>query len=555
MTLPTSRSARNPVLNAPGRDPGSGDSSITGFSRTRKRVTHRGPPRALAGRPTPATLRSSFRPFDLEDPMDQRASALSFAARPPVLLKYFGQLCLAVSAAASVPLGVALLVGEFPVAARYGVVVAGLAATGYALNRLRVTAKIQGNEAMVLSALIFLFTPLVMTYPMMASGIGFVDALFEAVSAGTTTGLSTLATVEDKPTSFLFARAWMQWYGGLGIVVLSLALLVRPGLAAKRLAAAESEDDDLVGGTRAHARRVLVVYCLLTAAGILCLWPAAGSLFEAVTNTLSAVSTGGFSPHDASLAAYGRSSVAWITTLLCLAGAVPLALYRPGSRRDRTAIFTDPQSASLFAACCAGTILVGFCLVRAGRPWSEVLWHGPLMALSAQTTAGFSTLAPAELDAASKFALIVSMAVGGGLGSTAGGVKVLRLLVFLRLLHTVVVRTCMPRHAVLAPRLGGQRLEDLTINDALLVMLLFGAAVVASWFPFLLMGYDPLDALFEVVSATGTVGLSVGITRPDLPVVLKGVLCADMLLGRVELVAWMVILYPRTWWGRRAKSR
>lgn len=486
--------------------------------------------------------------------MDPRASALAFAARPRVLFKYFGQLCLAVAAAGSVPLLVALAAGDFRAAVRYGVVVGALAAAGYALNRLRATTRIQGNEAMILAASIFLITPLVMTYPMMASGVGFVDALFEAISAGTTTGLSALPTVEDQSTTFLFARAWMQWYGGLGIVVLSLALLVRPGLAAKKLAAAESESDDLVGGTRAHARRVLLVYVIMTVAGIFCLWPAAGSLFEAVTQTLAAVSTGGFSTHDTSLAAYGRGSpVSWITTLLCLAGAVPLALYRPGSGRDRLALFKDPQALCLAAACGVSSLLLGLCLFQGGRPWTEVLWHGPLMALSAQTTSGFSSVAPADLDAASKFVLILSMAVGGGIGSTAGGIKVLRVLVFLRLLHTVVVRTCLPGHAVLAPRLGGQRLDEAVIAEALLVTLLFGVVVLASWFPFILLGYDPLDALFEVVSATGTVGLSVGITGPDLPTGLKGVLCADMLLGRVELLAWMVILYPRTWWGRRAE--
>jgi len=88
---------------------------------------------------------------------------------------------------------------------------------------------------MVISALIFLFVALVMSWPMMASGRGFFDALFESISGVTTTGLTTTSTVVDKPGSFLFARSWMQWVGGLGIVVLSLAVMIQPGLMAKRL--------------------------------------------------------------------------------------------------------------------------------------------------------------------------------------------------------------------------------------------------------------------------------------------------------------------------------
>jgi trk system potassium uptake protein TrkH len=87
---------------------------------------------------------------------------------------------------------------------------------------------------MVITALIFLFAPLTMSWPMMASGLGFLDALFETISGCTTTGLTTIATVADKPETFLFARAWMQWVGGLGIVVLSLAIMIQPGLVAKR---------------------------------------------------------------------------------------------------------------------------------------------------------------------------------------------------------------------------------------------------------------------------------------------------------------------------------
>jgi trk system potassium uptake protein TrkH len=487
--------------------------------------------------------------------MARQAIELSYAVRLRVIGKYFGQLCLVVALLTLVPVAVAFASAEVGIALRYGAVAAVLAGCGGLLARLRAPRRVQVNEAMILAALTFLVTPLLMTYPMMGAGLEFVDALFEAVSAATTTGLSTLSTVEDKPAPFLFARAWMQWYGGLGIVVLSLALVLRPGITAKCLAVTEDVAEDLVGGTRAHARRVVVVYILLTAVGIAALLLAGSSFFEAVVYALAAVSTGGFAPHDTSLGHFSGWAIPWLTILACFAGALPLALFHFGWRQGWKNLFRDLQLRTLFLFALLASLALAACLhLLLGLSWEQTFFHAPLLALSAQTTAGFATLNVGELDTASKMLLILSMTIGGGLGSTAGGVKVLRLLILLRLLQLILVRTCLPPHAVLDLRLGGRRLEDEEIRQALLFILLFFAVVATSWFPFLVFGYDPLDALFEVVSATGTVGLSAGVTGPELPSLLKGVLCADMLLGRLEILAWLVILYPRTWIGKRVEE-
>lgn len=484
--------------------------------------------------------------------MGKQAIELSYAVRFRVVLGYFGQLCLVLSALTLVPLGVSLFTGGTSIALRYLLVLVVLGLFGYAFLRLRPPRHLQANEAMVLVALIFLITPLVMSYPMMGSGLNFVDALFETVSAGTTTGLSTLPTVEDQPFAFLFARAWMQWYGGLGIVVFCLAVLTHPGLVAKRLAITENYEDDLVGGTRAHAHRILKVYGSLTIVGVVLLWLLSGDLQKAVLYTFPAVSTGGFAPHDGSLANLDGMPEQWLVTLLSVAGALSLIIYHQTLRKGWRTFLKDLQLRGLLAAGIAATLLMALCLrTVSAMPWDEVVRHAPLLALSAQTTTGFSTLDLSSLDAASKVVLILSMLIGGGVGSTAGGIKILRLLILLRLVHLTVLRTCLPRHAVTDPRLGGRRLQQAEIQEALLVILLFLMVTAVSWLPFVVLGYDPLDSLFEVVSATGTVGLSAGITGPDLPVLLKGVLCADMLMGRLEIVAWLIILFPRTWIGRR----
>ena len=487
--------------------------------------------------------------------MAKQATELRYAVRFRVVFKYSGQLCLVLAALTLVPLVMSLIFGERTITLRYAVVVCALGGLGLGMARLRAPSSVQANEGMVLVALMFLFTPLAMCYPMMSSGLSFLDALFEAISGVTTTGLSTKATLVDVPATFLFARAWMQWYGGLGIIVLSLALVIQPGLVAKGLAASEIETDDLVGGTRVHARQVLKVYGVLTALGIIGALMVGIGFFDAVLYTFAAVSTGGFAPHNGSLGTLDWFGQGWIT-LLCLAGAIPLTFYHRMFRAKPGLSLEFLQLKALVVASVVVSLAVGVSMrLSAGMDWHQVLHHAPLLAFSAQTTAGFSSTPCAQLDAVSKLALIFSMIVGGGLGSTAGGFKLLRLLIAASVFRLILLRTCLPKHAVIEPRLAGRRLEDEEIHAALLLILLFVIVVALSWLPFVAMGYSPLDALFEVVSATGTVGLSVGLSSATLPVMLKGILCADMLMGRLEIVAWLVMLYPGTWFGRRMEGK
>lgn len=484
-----------------------------------------------------------------------QANELRYAVRFGVVLKYFGQLCLVLAVLTLVPLAVSLVFGDRTAAWRHVLVIGALALAGTVFSRRPAPTGVQPNEGLVIVTGMFLIAPLVASYPLMASGMHFIDALFEAVSAITTTGLSTRASVAEVSPAFLFTRAWMQWYGGLGFVVLSLALVTRPGLVAKGLAASETHaEDDLVGGTRAHARRVLAVYLSLTAIGIAGAWLTGVGPLEAVLYVLAAVSTGGFAPADGSLAALGGQAQTWIM-LLCLAGAIPLTLYYRVFRQRQFVAVDLLQLLGVAVAALASTVLLtaSMHLVN-GLPWGQAVHHAPLLAFSAQTTAGFSAMSPGHLDADSKLVLIFSMLLGGGVGSTAGGFKLLRLLIALTVLRLIVRRACVPRHAVIEPSLAGRSLQADEIQEALLIVLLFVAVVALSCVPFVALGYAPIDALFEVVSAVGTVGLSVGVTSATMPLALKGVLCADMLLGRLEILVWLIVFYPGTWFGRRMET-
>lgn len=486
--------------------------------------------------------------------MKSSLTILSYSVRLPVICKYTAQLLLLLSALSLAPLGAALILGDYGIATRYVTVIALLLVVSVPLSRLTAPTHIQSNEAMVIVALAFLLAPLCMSYPLMASGLNFADALFEAISAVTTTGLTTVTNLQAHPDTFLFARAWMQWYGGLGIVVLSIALFMGHHLVARQLAEPLSSET-LATTAREHARHMLIIYVVMTLLGLGVLWLMTGNGFSALLHTLAAVSTGGFAPHDASLAAFDSLNARYAVVLLALCGAVPLPLYYLAWRRRFGEFGHDIELLGLLLlTVLTCSLIVVFMHFNSGFNWQDSLSHGILLGVSAQTTSGFGSLDMTTLDDSTKATTIIAMLIGGGMGSTAGGFKVLRLLILLRLVHLLILRTTLPSHAVVKPQLGGRMLEDEDVQRTMLLILLYAIVVLVSWQVFLFFGYPPMDALFEVVSATGTVGLSSGITHTDLPATLKVVLGIDMLLGRVEIVALLIVLYPRTWIGKRTES-
>ena len=394
-------------------------------------------------------------------------------------------------------------------------------------------------------------TPLVLALPMTMAGVGFLDALFETVSGITTTGLSTFATVADKPASLIFAAAWLQWMGGIAILVLSFALLFGQSASARRLTAVIAGEQGVVAGTRAYASVVIRVYVGLTLVGIAALIVAGAHWFAAVTLTLSAVSTGGFAPFDGSLAGQG-GLVRGVVIALCLAGRDRAGALLSGADRQGEGRRRRPGTARPLHRRGGGGGGAGHSRgadIRSPASAPDLLFT----ALSAQTTAGFSVTPVAHLDPFSKVVTILSMITGGGVGSSAGGIKLLRLIVFIRLVQLMVLRTRLTPHAAPARTIAGRDWSDPELSRILVVVGLFFAVILLSWLPFLWAGYDPLDALFEVASAAGTVGLSTGITGPRPAGGAEGALSLDMLLGRLEVFPLLVLVAPRTWIGQRRR--
>jgi trk system potassium uptake protein TrkH len=486
--------------------------------------------------------------------MEPSAKILSYAVRPAVLRYYLSRLALVLAGLTLVPFLAALMFGEVRLAGSLAISVALLVLLWLPGRRTSAPRRLQVNEALATVALTFVLTPLSMVPPFAGQGMSLEDAVFESVSAITTTGLSTIAEVHDYSPALLLLRAWMQWYGGLGIAVFSLALVFGHLAGARRLVGLDRQED-LHASTRTYARQVLLAYLVLTLLALLALWLSLGDGLQALLHALAAVSTGGFSGYDQSLADMPSRIAPYLTIGTALLGALPLLLYYQIVSRRSWRLAGDPEWWALpLTVALVALLLVLVLHAEDGMNWSDALHHGVLLGASAQTTAGFSTLPVGELGDSAKLLLIMAMLGGGSVGSTAGGIKLLRLLILAKLVSLILRRTAMPRHAVTTMRLGGRTLETEEIQRALVVILLFILTVVLSWAIMVASGQPVVDALFEVVSAVGTVGLSSGIVSHDLATGLKLLLCLDMLLGRLEIVALLVLIYPPTWLGRRTEQ-
>ena len=480
--------------------------------------------------------------------------SLIYAVRYPVLGFLLGRLAVVVAVLCLPPLAVALIAGESAYVWSILPVIAGLLVCAGLSRRLSEPAALMRNEGFVITCAAFILTPLVMSVALAPCGLPWMDRVFECVSAVTTTGLSTARDLPAMDLTFLFTRAWMQWFGGLGVVVLSVVFLMPRSTAAFQLLEIP-EGAGFAASVGAYARRILAVYVALTVLAVLVCWVSFGALFDGLMHAFSAISTGGFSSRDDSLA--GLSWAARSGVLLVSAfGAVPLGLYwclwQGGWRR-----VLGSQELRVY---CGLLLLFGIVLGMLG--WSldghdplAAAGHGLLLGISALSTTGFATLDLATTAPVFQLVLILATFIGGCAGSTAGGLKVYRLMVGWQALLMTVRRASAAPHGVIEARLEGGILSTEQLLGAQLTADLMVGLCLLSWLVFLAYGQAPLESLFEVVSAIATTGLSVGVTSAELPLPLKIVLCIDMLAGRVEVVALVCLFYPGLWLGHGSPEK
>ncbi|HAP44250.1 MAG: hypothetical protein A2087_02120 [Spirochaetes bacterium GWD1_61_31] len=428
-----------------------------------------------------------------------------------------------------------------------------LAAAGLVLLLTRRAGHGKGNGKLRIDeregAIVVTFGWLIVTaasaWPFMRiSGLGFSQAFFEAMSGWTTTGLSMI-NVEQAPKTLLFFRSVIQLAGGAGLAIIMLAafsLSIGAGLYR-----AEGRSYQLVPNVTRSAKVVVSLYLGYTIIGVVGLALAGMSVFDALNHAFCAVSTGGFSTRVASIGYWDSPVIEAVTMVLMILGNLNfLSVYILVSGKVK-AFFRNAETKLLTIFTLLGIVLL-FVFVAHGTYGStaKAIRVAVFEAVTALTTTGFSTVGYGDWNGTGILVMMVLMVIGGGMCSTAGGLKQYRVFILLKAVWWEFRRMVLPRRAVLVHRVTvgdeDRIVAERQVMEIGVFAFLYMAALAVGTGLLTAAGYSLRDAAFEFASALGTVGLTIGVTATSTPPLALWTMSAGMLLGRLEFFVIFISL-------------
>lgn len=386
--------------------------------------------------------------------------------------------------------------------------------------------------------------------------ISVVDALFESISGLTTTGATVLVGLDNLPHSILFYRQELQWLGGMGIIVLAVAVMPMLGIGGMQLYKAEApgpvKDNKLTPRIAETAKALWYIYLGLTVACALAYWIAGMNLFDAVSHSFSTVAIGGFSTHDASIGYFDSTAIEAVAIVFMFLGAINFALHFTVVRSKSLMPYLRDAEFRLYASLLI--IIVFLCTYVL---YTQTLDHDLPAAIrealfqtvSIATTSGFVTKEYANWPVFIPVLLLFASFVGGCAGSTGGGIKVIRVLLLLKQGQREIMRLIHP-NARVTVKVGRQPVNN-SIIDA--VWGFFAAYVALFALMMLILMFNGLDQItaFSAVAATiNNLGPGLGEVSANYASLTdfnKLLLCFSMLLGRLEIFTLLVLLMPAFW--------
>jgi len=393
------------------------------------------------------------------------------------------------------------------------------------------------SEGSVIVVLAWVISILVSTVPLITTaGLTFTQAVFEATSGWTTTGLSVV-DVEQASALILLFRSTIELVGGAGLAIVTLSALAGPVGAS--LPAAEGRTEQLAPNVRRSAKLVLSIYSGYTAVGIVALRIAGMGWFDAVNHSFAALSTGGFSTRADSIGYWDSPAIEMVTIVLMLGGTLNFVTsYLLLTGRFQAVVKNGEVRLQALLIPLSTLILFVGVTTRLYPTTAKALRVASFEMISALSTTGFSTVGYDDWSSLGWLIMIILMLIGGGAGSTAGGIKQYRVYVLYRALLWEIKRMLLPQQAVTEPRSwqGEHRhfLSDGLIRQISLFVFLYllvfgmGSCIMVAY------GTPLPDSLFEYASSLSTVGLSVGVTAADAPMGLLWTQTLGMILGRLE---------------------
>ena len=475
------------------------------------------------------------------------------------LLRTIAVLLIIVCAFMLFPMGFALYYGELETIRFFFYPMAGvvLVATIVLLFTRKVAVTLSHRDGFLLVTFSWIFSALVGCLPLYLSGAipGFPDAFFETMSGFTTTGASILTEIEGLPKSMLFWRSLTHWLGGMGIVVLTIAILPLLGIGAYQMMKAEAPGpslDKITPKITETARILWFIYLGLTVAETALLMVGGMNLFDALTHTFGTLATGGFSPKNRSVGHFDSGFIHIVVTIFMMLAGMNFILHYGLITGKLRKVLTNVELRVYLAIFGVAALIIAFSLYGPSySSFSESLRYSAFQAASILTTTGFTTADYAAWPFFAKAVLFTLTFIGGCSGSTGGGIKVIRIATLFKLGIHEMKHMAHPR-GVFSLRLGqGALKKDMVYSISgffflYLLILLLTTLVVASG------GNDLITSLSSALVTVGNIGPGFGRIGPTLnyafyPDYIKWFLSFAMMVGRLEVYTVLVLFTPRFW--------
>ncbi len=473
------------------------------------------------------------------------------------LLLLIGRMLVALSLLMTVP-GLLALTEQDGSAGAFLKSAAGISLLGAVLwiSNRNATIRITTRLAFVLTTSVWVSASLASSLPLLLiADVSYTDALFESIGGITTTGATVLVGLDTLPDSLLLWRSLLQWFGGLGFVVMGVALMPVLGVGGMRLFRSENSDwsEKAMPRMRSMATAILLLYLLFS---VLCgfgYWLTGMSTFDAINHAMTTVATGGYSTHDASFAHFNHLGPQLVAIVFMLLGSLPFAMLVQALRGRHDVLFGDDQVRGflLFVGVCS-LVMVCWLAIFTDKDAIAALVQGTFNVTAVITTTGYSS---APYDMWGNFAFVVFfylMFVGGCSGSTTGGMKIFRFQLAYRLFKAQL-RTLVHPRGVFAVRFNDTTVSAEIIRSLVSFSVIYFTIIGLSAALLALVDVDPMTALTASMAAIGNVGPGLGeVIGPSgnfssLPDPAKWVLSFDMVLGRLEIMTIMALLSGQFW--------
>jgi trk system potassium uptake protein TrkH len=483
-----------------------------------------------------------------------------------VIAHYLGAIVLLLGVVMLVPLVVSLLMQERDVTGHYAIGVGCAIVIGGLLRLCRISpVSLERRQAIAITSLVWIVGALVAAIPLWLSGHygSFLDAVFEGVSGLTSTGLTLCQDIDHLSTADNMWRFTLQFLGGQGVVVIALSLGIFSRVGSS-FYTAEGRNEFVLPNIKKTAQFIwqfssIVVFCgtlvLFFVALALGISPQR-SIFHGLWVTIGSYDTGGFAPQSLSLMYYHSWPLEIIAMTLMLMGAINFALYAriwKGGFRSTVREFTRDVEIRTLAIWITLTLLVFVAALLAGQfltDYSGIIRRGVFTIVAAAANSGYQVLSVNQittlLSSGAFFMIVIAMAIGGSSGSTAGGIKALRVGVIAKGVIARIKDVLAPRSArntTSYQHLGRHMLSSEITGAAMAIALLYVITYIIGAVAGIAAGYDAIPATFESVAATSNAGLSAGVTTPGMPLFMKIVYIVQMWVGRLEFLTILAVLF------------